>query len=66
MQVNAIVLGHVAATVAAHDLALRHGTRSGAELDPSDRGDRARWGQIPLVLAMIVLTCAALGLLLSG
>ncbi len=57
VQVNAIVLGHVAATVAAHDLALRHG---------SDRGDRARWGQIPLVLAMIVLTCAALGLLLSG
>jgi len=54
VQVNAIVLGHVAATVAAHDLALRH-----------DR-DRARLGQIPLVVAMIVLTCAALGLLVSG
>ncbi|CAA9294155.1 MAG: hypothetical protein AVDCRST_MAG54-4712 [uncultured Actinomycetospora sp.] len=54
VQVNAIVLGHVAATVAGHDLALRQG------------GDRARWGQVPLVLAMIVLTCAALGLLLSG
>jgi hypothetical protein len=54
VQVNAIVLGHVAATVAAHDLALRQG------------GDRARWGQVPLVLAMIALTCAALGLLLSG
>ncbi|WP_433786236.1 hypothetical protein ACQPX6_06235 [Actinomycetospora sp. CA-101289] len=53
VQVNAIVLGHVAATVAAHDLALRGGTR-------------ARWGQLPLVLAMIVLTCAALGLLLGG
>jgi hypothetical protein len=27
---------------------------------------RARRGQVPLVLAMIVLTCVALGLLRSG
>jgi hypothetical protein len=55
VQVNAIVLGHIAATIAAHDLALR--TR------PADRAVR---GQVPVAIAMITLTCAALLALLSG
>jgi hypothetical protein len=55
VQVNAIVLGHVAATIAAHDLALR--TR---------RPGRAVRGQIPVTAAMVALTSAALFALLSG
>ena len=55
VQVNAIVLGHVAATIAAHDLAVR--TR------PPGRAVR---GQIPIAVAMVALTCAGLFALLSG
>ncbi|MCI2420284.1 hypothetical protein MOQ72_22835 [Saccharopolyspora sp. K220] len=55
VQINAIVLGHIASTAAAHDQALRL-------LPPK----QARWGQLPVVLAMILLTCTALLLLLSG
>jgi hypothetical protein len=55
VQVNAIVLGHVAATIAAHDLALR--------TQPPGRAVR---GQIPIVTAMVMLTCAGLFALLSG
>jgi hypothetical protein len=55
VQVNAIVLGHIAATIAAHDLALRtHPPR------------RAVRGQLPIAIAMIALTCAGLLALLSG
>ncbi|MGH3381173.1 MAG: hypothetical protein ACRDP6_41215 [Actinoallomurus sp.] len=55
VQVNAIVLGHIAATIAAHDLALRtHPPR------------RAVRGQLPIAVAMIALTCAGLLALLSG
>jgi hypothetical protein len=55
VQVNAIVLGHDAATVAAHDLALR--------THPPGRAVR---GQAPLAVAMVALTCAGLLALLSG
>jgi hypothetical protein len=55
VQVNAIVLGHIAATIAAHDLALR--------THPTDRAVR---GQIPIAVAMVALTCAGLFALLSG
>jgi hypothetical protein len=55
VQVNAIVLGHIAATIAAHDLALR-----------THSPDRAVRGQLPIAVAMIVLTCAGLFALLSG
>jgi hypothetical protein len=55
VQVNAIVLGHIAATIAAHDLALR--------TQPPDRAAR---GQLPIATAMIALTCAGLFALLSG
>ncbi|MDN3359096.1 hypothetical protein [Actinomadura sp. DC4] len=55
VQVNAIVLGHVAATIAAHDLALRDRTA----------GHAAR-GQLPIAAAMVALTCAGLFALLSG
>jgi len=55
VQVNAIVLGHVAATVAAHDLALR-------DAPPG----RAARGQLPIAAAMVALTCAGLFALLSG
>lgn len=55
VQVNAIVLGHIAATIAAHDLALR--------THPPYRAVR---GQIPIAVAMIALTCAGLFALLSG
>ncbi|MEV5750443.1 hypothetical protein AB0L00_21705 [Actinoallomurus sp. NPDC052308] len=55
VQVNAIVLGHIAATIAAHDLALR--------THPPARAGR---GQIPLAVTMIALTCAGLLALLSG
>ncbi|TNY34782.1 hypothetical protein [Thermomonospora catenispora] len=55
VQVNAIVLGHIAATVAAHDLALR--------LGPPDRAVR---GQLPVAAVMVALTCAGLFALLSG
>lgn len=61
VQVNAIVLGHVAATVSAHDLALREALR-----EPATGARPARVAQLPLVAAMVVLTCAALGLLLPG
>ncbi|TDC74004.1 hypothetical protein [Actinomadura sp. 7K507] len=53
VQVNAIVLGHIAGTIAAHDLALR-----------SPR--RAPRGQLPIAAAMVALTCAGLFALLSG
>lgn len=52
VQINAVVLGHVAATAAAHDLALRAFPR-----------DRARAAQLPLVVAMVALTCLAIVLL---
>jgi hypothetical protein len=55
VQVNAIVLGHIAATIAAHDLALR--------TQPPGRAVR---GQVPVAVAMITLTCAGLFALLSG
>jgi hypothetical protein len=55
VQVNAIVLGHVAATIAAHDLALR--------TQPPGRAAR---GQLPIAAAMVILTCAGLFALLSG
>ncbi|WP_084000249.1 hypothetical protein [Actinomadura kijaniata] len=55
VQVNAIVLGHIAGTIAAHDLALR--TR------PSERALR---GQLPIAVVMVALTCAGLFALLSG
>ncbi|MFB4310204.1 hypothetical protein [Actinomadura sp. GTD37] len=53
VQVNAIVLGHVAGTAAAHDLALRTPARSPR-------------GQLPVAAAMVALTCAGLFALLSG
>jgi hypothetical protein len=53
VQLNAVVLGHVAATAAAHDLALR------TSVD-------ARREQVPLVVAMVLLTGLAIVLLLSG
>ncbi|MFC5751357.1 hypothetical protein [Actinomadura rugatobispora] len=55
VQVNAIVLGHIAATIAAHDLALRIRPR-----------ERARPGQAPVAAVMVALTCAGLFALLSG
>ncbi|EQD86770.1 hypothetical protein A8924_1560 [Saccharopolyspora erythraea NRRL 2338] len=55
VQINAIVLGHIASTAAAHDQALR--------LFPPRR---ARRGQVPVVIAMVLLTCTGLLLLLSG
>ncbi len=55
VQVNAIVLGHISATIAAHDLALR--------TQPAHRAIR---GQIPIATAMVALTCAGLFALLSG
>jgi hypothetical protein len=55
VQVNAIVLGHICATIAAHDLALR--------TQPTGRAAR---GQIPIATAMVALTCAGLFALLSG
>ncbi|MBC6462474.1 hypothetical protein [Actinomadura sp. HBU206391] len=55
VQVNAIVLGHIAATVVAHDLALR--TRAGT---------RTTRDQLPIAVAMVALTCAGLFALLSG
>ncbi|MEW2358930.1 hypothetical protein [Spirillospora sp. NPDC029432] len=55
VQVNAIVLGHIAATIAAHDLALRTQPR-----------DRAFRGQLPIAAVMVALTCAGLFALLSG
>ncbi|MES9543543.1 hypothetical protein [Actinomadura sp. NPDC000600] len=53
VQVNAIVLGHIAGTIAAHDLALR---------GPG----RAARGQLPIAAVMVALTCAGLFALLSG
>ena len=55
VQINAIVLGHIASTAAAHDQALR--------LFPPRL---ARRGQLPVVAAMVLLTCTGLLLLLSG
>lgn len=55
VQINAIVLGHIASTAAAHDQALRLFTP-----------ELARRGQIPVVLAMVLLTSTGLLLLLSG
>ncbi|XVQ15580.1 hypothetical protein ACQP1W_24535 [Spirillospora sp. CA-255316] len=55
VQVNAIVLGHIAATIAAHDLALRIRPR-----------ERTRRGQAPVAAVMVALTCAGLLALLSG
>jgi hypothetical protein len=53
VQVNAIVLGHIAGTIAAHDLALRGP-------GPASRG------QPPIAAVMVALTCAGLFALLSG
>ncbi|RAY14046.1 hypothetical protein DPM19_17345 [Actinomadura craniellae] len=55
VQLNAVVLGHLAATLAAHDLALR-----------ADPPRRAALGQVPLAAAMVALTCGGLFSLLSG
>jgi hypothetical protein len=55
VQVNAIVLGHIAATIAAHDLALRCAPPG-----------RAFASQVPVAAAMVALTCAGLFALLSG
>lgn len=55
VQVNAIVLGHISATIAAHDLALR-----------TQPPGRALRGQLPIAAAMVALTCAGLFALLSG
>ncbi|WP_067472553.1 hypothetical protein [Actinomadura hibisca] len=55
VQVNAIVLGHIAGTIAAHDLALR--------TQPAERTLR---GQLPIAAVMVALTCAGLFALLSG
>ncbi|MBW8482564.1 hypothetical protein K1Y72_09325 [Actinomadura sp. PM05-2] len=55
VQVNAIVLGHICGTIAAHDLALRTRPR-----------DRTLRGQAPIALVMVALTCAGLFALLSG
>lgn len=53
VQVNAIVLGHIAGTIAAHDLALRGP-------GPATRG------QLPIGAVMVALTSAGLFALLSG
>ncbi|GAA2593044.1 hypothetical protein SMC26_33955 [Actinomadura fulvescens] len=55
VQVNAIVLGHIAATIAAHDRALR----------TQPPGATVR-GQVPIAVVMVALTCAGLFALLSG
>lgn len=55
VQVNAIVLGHLAGTAAAHDLALR-----------TVPAGRRLAGQAPLAAVMVCLTCAGLFALLSG
>lgn len=55
VQVNAIVLGHIAGTIAAHDLALR-----------TQPPERALRGQLPIAAVMVALTCAGLFALLSG
>ncbi|RJL24860.1 hypothetical protein D5H75_28715 [Bailinhaonella thermotolerans] len=55
VQINAIVLGHIAATAASHDLALR-------TYPPA----RAVRDQIPVAAAMVALTCAGLAALLGG
>ncbi|GAA3955892.1 hypothetical protein GCM10023085_43150 [Actinomadura viridis] len=55
VQVNAIVLGHLAATLAAHEMALRTGPAGGAGR-----------GQAPVAVVMVALTCAGLFALLSG
>ncbi|MFC4907471.1 hypothetical protein [Actinomadura gamaensis] len=55
VQVNAIVLGHMAGTAAAHDLALR-----------TVPAERRLAGQAPLAVVMVCLTCAGLFALLSG
>ncbi|MQY08800.1 hypothetical protein [Actinomadura macrotermitis] len=55
VQVNAIVLGHICGTIAAHDLALR-----------TQPPERALRGQLPVAAVMVVLTCAGLFALLSG
>jgi hypothetical protein len=54
VQLAAIVLGHVAAAVAAHERAVR--------LFPAQIAVRI---QYPVLAAMVVLTCAAVGLVLS-
>lgn len=55
VQVNAVVLGHIAATIAAHDLAMR-----------THPPGRAVLGQLPIAAVMVALTCAGLFALLSG
>jgi hypothetical protein len=55
VQINAVVLGHISATMAAHDLALRTW--------PPGRAVR---GQLPIAAVMVALTCAGLFALLSG
>jgi hypothetical protein len=54
LQVTAVVAGHVAGAVAAHDRAVR--------LFPADT---ARWGQLPLLLLMVVYTYLGLTLLFA-
>ncbi|WP_018656348.1 hypothetical protein [Actinomadura flavalba] len=55
VQVNGIVIGHILATLAAHDLALR-----------TTPPGRALRGQLPVAVVMVALTCAGLFALLSG
>nr|WP_245623365.1 hypothetical protein [Spirillospora albida] len=59
VQVNAIVLGHIAGTIAAHDLALR-------PVPPHGPPRRPLLGQLPVAAVMVALTCAGLFALLSG
>lgn len=59
VQVNAIVLGHIAGTIAAHDLALR-------PVPPHGPPRRPVLGQLPVAAVMVALTCAGLFALLSG
>jgi hypothetical protein len=55
VQVGAIVTGHVAGTLVAHDRAVG--------LFPAAR---ARRGQVPVLVVMVALTCTGIGLLFSG
>lgn len=55
VQVGAIVAGHVAGTVAAHDRAVA--------LFPRDVAAR---GQLPVLAVMVALTCTGIGLLFGG
>ena len=55
VQVGAIVVGHVAGTLVAHDRAV-------GLFPPA----AARRGQLPVLVVMVALTCTGIGLLFSG